>query len=192
MGRFEQAISKIDEYNKKDPNKVLVEGIEYPKEYLDSIRQTDWLNKLTESPSEELQIAVRSQHIGRWEIPRDSYPETRTGYLNWRTDLAKLHAEKTAEILKAVGYGDVVIEKVKNLNLKKGIKLNPEAQLLEDVLCLVFLQYHITEFYVGHSKDKMINIIQKTWKKMGDAGRENALKLNYHPEVLSLIKEALS
>ncbi|MBC7388148.1 MAG: DUF4202 domain-containing protein [Opitutaceae bacterium] len=191
MSKFEIAISKIDEYNKKDPNIVLDKGKQFQKEYLDSLRQSTWLAKLNPYASEELKIAARSQHIGRWEIPRNLYPETRTGYLTWRSDLAKFHAETTAGILKVVGYEPECIEKVKNLNLKKSIKLDPEAQMLEDVLCLVFLEFHISDFHVQHSREKVINIIQKTWKKMGIQGREFALKLNYKPEVLSILSEAL-
>jgi len=191
MTKFEQAISEIDSYNKQDPNLAIENGEEFPKEYLDSVRQSNWLLKLEPDPGEELMIAARSQHIGRWKIPRDSYPSTRTGYLNWRSDLAKFHAETTGNILSEVGYDLDSIEKVKNLNLKKGIKLDPEVQLLEDVLCLVFLEFHITQFYVQHSREKVINIIQKTWKKMGKKGQEQALTLNYDTTVFSVIKEAL-
>lgn len=191
MRKFESAISKIDEYNKKDPNIVTDNGKQFQKEYLDSLRQSNWLAKIDSNPKEELKIAVRSQHIGRWEIPRDSYPETRSGYLNWRSDLSKFHADTTAKILEEVGYDPLFIERVKNLNLKRGIKLDSEAQMLEDVLCLVFLEFHISDFCIQHSREKVINIIQKTWKKMGHLGRIYALKLNYNPDVLSILSEAL-
>ena len=191
MTRFEIAISKIDEYNKKDPNLAIEEGKKIPKEYLDSIRQSSWLKKLNPDASEHLKLAVRSQHIGRWEISRNTYPDNRAGYLNWRSDLLKYHSEITSNTLQEAGFNSETIEKVKTLNLKKSIKLDPEAQMLEDVLCLVFLEFYISEFHVQHPREKVINIIQKTWKKMGNAGRENALQINYKPEVLSLLKEAL-
>ncbi len=191
MAKFDIAVLKIDEYNKKDPNLVVEKDKQIPKSYLDSLRQSDWLTKLEPNASDELKIAVRSQHIGRWEIPRNSYPETRSGYLSWRTDLARFHSETTAKILSEVGFEHAFIEKVKNLNLKKGIKLDPETQMLEDVLCLVFLEFHISDFHNQHPREKVINIIQKTWKKMGIKGQAFALKLPYNPEVLSLLSEAL-
>jgi len=192
MSKFEEAIALIDEYNKKDPNQVTENGVSYPKEYLDSLRQTKWLAKISPEASEALQLATRSQHIGRWENPRDTYPNTRSGYLQWRSDLSKFHASKTAAILEKVGYDTETIERVKSLNLKKAIKLDSEAQLLEDVLCLVFLENHITSFAQEHpDKDKLINIIQKTWKKMGEKGKKEALSISYTPEVFALIKEAL-
>lgn len=192
MSLFEKAIQAIDNYNKKDPNTLQEAGVSYPKEYLNAIRQSNWLNKLDPQASDTLKIAARSQHIGRWEISRDSYPQTRSGYLQWRADLGKHHAEKSAEILKELGYDDAVIERVKELNLKKNIKLDPEAQAIEDMLCLVFLEFQIEEFAGQHDKEKMINIIQKTWKKMGEKGRSEALKINYSPSVAALLQEALS
>lgn len=192
MSLYEKAIQAIDEYNKKDPHTIEVSGISYPKEYLNSLRQSKWLEQLAPDASEPLKIAARSQHIGRWEISRDSYPQTRTGYLQWRTELGKHHAEKSAEILQHLGFDIDYIERVKQLNLKKNIKLDPDAQAIEDMLCLVFLEFQIEEFAQQHDKEKMINIIQKTWKKMGEKGRNEALKINYSPAVLSLLKEALS
>jgi len=192
MGLFENAINAIDEYNKRDPNIEDENGISYPKEYLNSIRQSKWLDKLSPQASLALKIAARCQHIGRWEISRDSYPQTRTGYLQWRTDLAKYHAEKSGQILQSLGFDSDTIERVKQLNLKKNIKLDPEAQTIEDMLCLVFLEFQIEDFAQEHDKEKMFNIIQKTWKKMGEKGRAEALKINYAPEVYALLKEALT
>lgn len=192
MSLYEKAIQAIDEYNKKDPHTLEEGGVAYPKEYLNSVRQSKWLEKLVPNASEPLKIAARSQHIGRWEISRDSYPQTRAGYLQWRTELGKYHAEKSAEILQNIGFDNDSIERVKQLNLKKNIKLDPDAQAIEDMLCLVFLEFQIEDFAQQHDKEKMINIIQKTWKKMGEKGRNEALKINYSPSVLALLKEALS
>ena len=192
MSLFEIAINAIDEYNKKDPNIEAENGINYPKEYLNSLRQSKWLEKLSPKASEALRIAARCQHIGRWEIGRDNYPPTRTGYLQWRTDLGKYHAEKSGHILQSLGFDNEIIDRVKQLNLKKNIKLDPEAQTIEDMLCLVFLEFQVEDFAKEHDKEKMLNIIQKTWKKMGEKGRAEALKITYSPSVISLLKEALA
>ncbi len=191
MSLFHDAIEAIDAYNKKDPVIEEEHGVAYPREFLESLRQTKWMEKIKPDAGEALRLAARCQHIGRWEIPRDSYPPTRTGYLNWRSDLGKFHAEKSAELLKKIGYDDVTIERVKQLNLKKNIKLDPECQVIEDMLCLVFLEHHVEAFAKKHDKDKLITILQKTWKKMGEAGKREALTLPYSASVATLLKEAL-
>ncbi len=192
MTLFEKAISSIDEYNKKDPTIESENGVEFPKEYLNSQRQTKWLEKIAPDASEALKIAARSQHIGRWEIPRNTYPANRAGYLTWRSDLSRFHAEKTAQILSNIGYDMATIERVKELNLKKAIKLDAEAQLIEDMLCLVFLEYHIEQFAPTQDEEVLLNIIQKTWKKMGPTGKEEALKISYSDSTLCVLKKALS
>src|SRR5207253_551476 len=122
-------------------------------------------------------LAARSQHLCRWMIPRDSYPRTRPGYLQWREALKKFHAQKTGEILRGLGYPESVIARVQNLNLKKNLADDPETRLLEDALCLVFLEHQFTELAAKTTHDKMINALQKTWKKMTPSARAIALEL---------------
>jgi hypothetical protein len=112
--------------------------------------------------------------------------------LTWRSDLAKYHSRKTSEILENLNFDTNTIEKVKELNLKKGIKTNPEAQMIEDVLCLVFLENHIDDFAPSQDEEVLANIIQKTWKKMSELGQSEALKISYKPEILTFLKKALS
>lgn len=189
---IELAFNSIDEYNKKDPTIENWKGTDYPKEYLESIKRTNWLEKIAPNASDALKIAARSQHIGRWEIPRNTYESSRIGYLTWRSDLAKFHARKTSEILQKLNFDTNTIENVQELNLKKGIKTNTDAQTIEDVLCLVFLENHIDDFAPSQDEEVLANIVQKTWKKMSDAGREEALKISYKPEILEFLKKALS
>lgn len=189
---IELALNAIDEYNKKDPNFEHWKGKDYPKEYLEAIKRTNWLDKIAPDASDALKIATRSQHIGRWEMPRNTYESSRIGYLTWRSDLAKYHARKTSEILEKLGFDTNTVERVKELNLKKGIKTDAEAQTIEDVLCLVFLENHIDDFAPSQDEEVLANIIQKTWKKMSDTGRAEALKINYKPEILAFLKKALS
>src|SRR6266700_963274 len=102
--RFEAAIRCFDAANSLDPNLEIVEGIARPRELVYAERLTQWVLKLCPDPSEELRLAARCQHICRWMIPRSSHPMTRPGYLNWREDLKKFHAEKAGELLREVGY----------------------------------------------------------------------------------------
>ena len=141
--------------------------------------------------SEEIQIASKAQHICRWKVARESYPMDRVGYLKWRTDLKKFHAETTAAILEKAGYNQEFINRVSFLIEKKQLKKDEETQLLEDVICLVFLEFYLEPFVEKHDREKLKNIILKTWNKMSEKGHQAALKINYSPENLELIKEAL-
>ena len=109
---IELAFVSIDDYNKKDPTIENWKGTDYPKEYLESIKRTNWLEKIAPNASDALKIATRSQHIGRWEIPRHTYESSRIGYLTWRSDLAKYHARKTSEIVQKLNFDSITIERV--------------------------------------------------------------------------------
>ena len=189
---FKEAIEKIDRANAQDPNTETYQGKEYPKELLYSQRMTETLLSFEPNASEELQIAARAQHIERWKIDRNSYPMDRIGYLKWREELKKMHAEITADILNEVGYDDSFSERVSFLIKKKLLKKDEETQTLEDAVCLVFLQYYFEDFADKHSDEKIIDILQKTWGKMSDKGHKAALKLPLNNKSLSLIKQALA
>lgn len=190
--QFNKAIQLFDEANSKDPFDELVDGKLFPKELLYAQRMSDQLNSFTSDASESVQLAVRCQHICRWEIPRDSYEMNRTGYLKWRRDLARFHAKKASEILTEVGYDNNMIEKVQFLLQKKQLKKNEETQLLEDVVCLVFLNFYFEKFSSKYAENKLIDIIQKTWAKMSKKGQEAALKLDLSDSSLTLIQKALA
>jgi hypothetical protein len=189
--KFQQAILRIDQENQKDPHSETWNGQEFPKELLYSKRMTGWLKKFQPGASEELQLAARSQHICRWTIPRESYPMDRKGYLQWRTELKNFHAQKAQEILKESGYTHDVIDRVKSLILKQRLKTDKESQTLEDVVCLVFLEYYFSEFAEKHPEHKVISIVQKTWKKMSDEAHQVALTINLSSNDLTLIQKAV-
>ncbi|RYE18841.1 MAG: DUF4202 domain-containing protein, partial [Sphingobacteriaceae bacterium] len=143
---LQQAFAKFDAYNSTDPNTEEFEGKPYPKEVLYAERMTKKLNDYAPNAPEYMQLAVRCQHIGRWEIARDSYPMDRPGYLMWRSQL-KLHHTKIAEpILKNCGYDEETVNKVKSLLLKKNLSQNADTQLIEDVICLVFVEFYLDDF----------------------------------------------
>ena len=196
MDKFHEAIRLIDEKNSQDPHKEASGGKTYPKELLYSERMTKQLLEFEPEASEELQIAARAQHICRWKTPREEYPMTRIGYLNWRNDLKKKHAELTGEILEEVGYNQEFIDRVAFLIQKNKLKKDEETQALEDVICLVFLQYYLTDFEAklkeDNKDDKMVDIIRKTWAKMSPKGREAALKLDLPDETSTLVTKVLS
>ena len=190
--RFEAALRRFDQENARDPNLEIVDGVARPRELVYSERLTDWVLKLEREASEELRLAARCQHICRWTIRRDAYPPTRAGYLNWREDLKHFHADKAAGILREVGYPEETVARVRALNLKKDFPRDPECRVLEDALCLVFLEFQFSELAARTADDKMVNALQKSWKKMTPAAQAQALKLSYRPQEKSLIDRALA
>lgn len=190
--RINKAFELFDNYNSRDIKKYIFNGLEYPQELFFAKEVYKSVLELNPEASEALLLASRCQHIGRWEIPRESYPDGKAGYLNWRSNLAKYHAEKAAEILTQVGYEEETIQNVKRIVLKQQLKTDPEVQTMENALCLVFLQFEYEAFLQKHSDEKIIRILQKTWGKMTQPGRDAALKLNFSEKGLELIKRALN
>lgn len=191
MTRFESTIALIDKKNSEDIYTISFNGKEYPKELLYSERMTKKLLEFNPEASEALQIATRAQHICRWKIARNEYSMDKVGYLKWRETLKKMHADIATDILIEVGYDSKFIDRVSFLINKKLIKKDKESQTIEDVICLVFLEYYFEEFAIKHAEDKVIDILQKTWIKMSTEGHAEALKLKFSNKSLSLVKRAL-
>ena len=185
---YQAAIAAIDQANAEDPNRETADGKEYPKELLYSQRMTEMQERYIPDASEAVKLAVRAQHIQRWKIPRGSYPMDKQGYLQWRTGLYKFHADTAGEIMKKAGYDDEMIDRVRKIVGKKGLKVNPETQLMEDVVDLVFIEHYLTGFVAQHpeyDEAKWIPIIRKTWQKMSSRAHEFALSGNIRlPEAL--------
>jgi hypothetical protein len=192
QSRFEEAIRRFDAANAEDPNRSSFEGKPYPKELLYAQRMTEWLKRLAPGASEPLRLAARCQHVRRWEIPRDSFPMDRSGYLAWRKRLYRFHADTAESILRDVGYDDSTIARVRSLLQKEKIKLDPEMQTLEDVICLVFLENYFADFARDRDEQQMLNIIRRTWAKMSQRGHEAALTLTLSDGDRALIAKALN
>ncbi len=190
--RFEIAIALIDKKNAEDVNVHRTNGVDFPKELLYAQRMTRTLLQFKPDASKALQIAARAQHICRWKIARNEYPMDRVGYLKWRETLKRMHADITVEILKEVGYETVFTDRVSLLINKKLIKKNEESQILEDTICLVFLEYYFEAFAAKHTDEKVIDILKKTWVKMSDNGHAEALKIPFSDSSLTLVKQAIS
>lgn len=190
--RFLRAIAAIDLLNNEDPKRVSTGENEIGYELYFSqllFAKTLFLEK---EASEALLIAARSQHICRWKMPRSDYPGGKAGYLSWRSDLKQYHASLTTEVLTGLGYDEPTIESIRSINLKKDLKRNPNAQTMEDALCLVFLENQFPEFRLRTPDEKMITILQKTWAKMSERGQQAALNLKLGEEESRLVGLALS
>lgn len=182
MSNFEKVIQKIDEFNRQDP---------FGRELTYSLHLTEWILRLDPKASLFLRIAARGQHMGRWTVPRESYPDGRQGYLKWRTDLKKFHAQKVSDLMKVCGYENEDIQKVSEIILKRDLKNNPDAQTMEDAVSLVFLEKQYLEFKKKTPEDKMKDILKKTWRKMSPRGQSFALQLPLPPQELEFIKSAI-
>ncbi len=190
--RFRAALEEFERANSEDPNMVVIDGIERPREVVQAERYARWVGRLDSAASEALRLAAHCQHLRRWEVPRTSYPEGRTGYLLWRSELAKFHAEKAAEILRAVGYEQSVIGEVTRINLKRGLRTNPDTQSMEDALCLSFLENEIEDFAAKHDDTKLLGIVRKTWRKMSDNAHSIARELPMSSRVSDLVARAIA
>jgi len=192
MAKLEEAFERFDEYNKNAPDIVTWEGVIYPSEYFYALKLHEWVQNLAPEASEELLLASRSQHIGRWEIARNTYPEGRVGYLKWRSDLSRFHAMKASEILQSVGYDEHTVSRVTEIIRKQKLKTDGDVQTIENALCLVFLKYQFDDLIVKLSEEKMIDILRKTWGKMSEPGQQAALGLDYSEQGKALISKVLS
>jgi hypothetical protein len=190
-GRFGDAISRIDDANGADPNRSVLDGQEVADELLYAMRMTRWLERLEPSAPEALRLAARAQHLCRWMIPRESYPMDRAGYHRWRGELGQFHAQKAGKILREAGYDEATIARVQSLIRKENLKGDPEAQRLEDVICLVFLEHYFGDFAAKHDDAKLVNILRRTWRKMSDVGHAAAMQLKFGERGRRLIAEAL-
>jgi hypothetical protein len=191
MIRFQQAIAAIDAINSQDPRQEPYEaGQTFEAAY--SQRMTRRLDRFEPQASEALRLATRAQHIARWRLQREDYPKNRDGYKRWRTELADLHARTTSEILVDCGYDDETSARVASLLKKRNLKTDPECQTLEDVACLVFLEFYFADFAAQHDEQKLIRILQRTWAKMSERGHQAALALPLPPKLSKLVKKALA
>jgi hypothetical protein len=191
--RLQQALTSFDAYNSRDPHEEEFDGKKYPKELLYAMRMSERLQTYRPDAPEAVKLAARCQHIGRWEIPRNSYPMDRKGYLQWRSKLAMYHAGIASDILRKCGYGEENIEHVKFLLQKKQLlQHHPDTQLLEDVICLVFIEHYLEDFALRHDDDKVVDILRKTIKKMSARALEEAANIPLRDRMKSLISQAVA
>lgn len=189
---LQNVLSAFDELNRQDPNKTFINNEWLANEWLYGQRMSARLAVFRPDASPLLQLAVRAQHLCRWKIPRSDYRMDRQGYKRWRTDLARFHGDTAADVMASHGYSESDIQRVRDLLLKRQLKRDDEAQTLEDVACLVFLEFYLADFATKHAEDKLIDIIQKTWNKMSEKGHQAALQLPLEPGILALVTKALS
>jgi len=192
MGRLEDAIAAIDAANADDPNQIEVRGERQPKELAHAALMTEWVERLDPTATEAQRLAARAHHLRRWSSPRSSYPDGRAAYLRWRTALRKQHAEEVAGLLIAVGYDDATVARVQTIIRKDGLGSDPQVQVHEDALCLVFLETQLAATTDDLGDDKMLDVIRKTAAKMSPAGLAQVAELPMREHDRALIAQALA
>ena len=174
--RLHRALALIDSANAADPKgEALVYGQ----------RMNAELARLFPEASEVLQVAARGQHVERWLLPRSDYPEGKAGYLDWRREQGRRHAERVAGIMAEAGFPAADCERVTVLLRKEGIKRDPEVQALEDVICFVFLKWYFSPFAAERGPEQTLDIVEKTARKMSAEGRARVLAEFDLPEPLA-------
>lgn len=186
--QFFRAIEALDAIHAEDPR--LEEGT--PQELLYAQRMSDCLHRLDPYASEALMLAARAQHLRRWSIARESFPLGPVGYKRWRKALTDMHVQVSSATLKDVGYDMSTIGRVEALIRKEHLKGDAESQLLEDVVCLLFLEHEFPAFAARHENDKVVDILRKTWSKMSARGHTEAFKLSWGKSAQDLVLQAVA
>ncbi|MDP3534773.1 MAG: DUF4202 domain-containing protein [Halomonas sp.] len=189
---FDQTLAAIDALHGEDPRSTtLGDGTSLPQELVYAQRMSRWLERVHNAPHDVLRLAVRAQHLQRWLVPREEYPEGRIGYLTWRRDQGERAGDTTAKLMRDAGYSDADAERATAIIRKKGLGRDPDVQALEDCACLVFLENYFTDFSRKIDHDHMVRIVQKTWGKMSPEAHKLALTLPMSDTSAALVKEAL-
>ena len=190
--RFDTAVQRLDALNADDPVRVSVNGKETPRLIAEAERVSAWILHLCPDASEALRLAGRAQHLMRWKIARADFPEGRIGYRTWRRAAMDFHALETRRVLESVGYDEDTITRVSEILQKHGLRKNAEVQVMEDALCLSFLEHDFEPFAAKHTDEKLVHILKETWQKMSPRGHAAAIELLPQlPERLQqLIREA--
>ncbi len=172
MSALDRALAAIDAANEADPDTS--EGA--PAALLYGQRMSGELDRLFPQASDALKAAARGQHIERWVLKRTDYPDGRAGYLTWRRDLARHHADRVGAIMAEAGFNAEAIAAAGQMLRKEGLKRNPEVQALEDVICFVFLKWYFADFASKQEPDKLQRIVNKMARKMSADGRARVLQ----------------
>jgi len=192
MDPYQRARQLVDAAHSVDPHRTS-DG--RPAELVYADRMETWVARVAAEVTPLLRLAARCQHLERWSVPRASFPEGRAGYLAWRRSLYTKQADRAAELLRNAGVPASEAETVRTWVSKNGLKTNAGTQALEDGACLVFLENEIEAFAAQHTdypREKFIDILKKTWRKMSPLAQREAQTLVLPPAIAALVREALA
>jgi Domain of unknown function (DUF4202) len=165
-GELDPLFAAIDAANAEDPTAIEWHGINVPRSLIQGQRASCWLSKLTPDASDALRIAARAHHLRRWAIPRADFTEGRPGYLKWRRESKAASAASLNNLLEPLGVSADVRSRAGDLVQRIGLGTDPDAQAVEDVACLVFLETDFVPLLAKIGRDKTADALRKTLKKM--------------------------
>src|SRR3954453_13948697 len=192
--RFARAAASIDRANSDDPTHLSVGGVTRPRALAEGELVASWVDRLDPDASDALRLAARAHHLRRWVSPRASYTEGRAGYLRWRRDLHEFHAAEGGGLLAPEGYDPDFVTRVQDLVRKRGLKggADAEVQLLEDAICLAFLEAEFADLADRLDEQRMIDVLVKTLAKMSEAGKQAGLAIALAPRERDLLLRAVA
>jgi tRNAThr (cytosine32-N3)-methyltransferase len=191
MEAYARARASIDTAHAADPARA-ADG--RPAELVYADRMETWVTRLAADAPPLLRLAARCQHLERWTVPRATYPMDKAGYHAWRRSLYTKQAERARALLLAAGVAATEADNVATWVAKTGLKTNPGTQALEDAACLVFLENEIEAFaaqHAGYPREKFVDILRKTWRKMSPAAQQAARALDLPEAIAGLVREAV-
>ena len=192
MDAYARARELIDSAHAADPKRA-PDG--RPAELVYAERMEAWVARAAENVTPLLRLAARCQHLERWKVPRDSYPLDKPGYHAWRRSLYVKQADRAKALLLQAGVSEGEATDAATWVSKTALKTNPGTQALEDAACLVFLENEIQAFAAQHAdypREKFVDIIRKTWKKISPRGQTLAKTISLPPGIDALVAEAIS
>jgi tRNAThr (cytosine32-N3)-methyltransferase len=190
MDPYALARTRIDEAHSADPSAT--DG--RPAELVYADRIESWVVRLVPQASEALRLAARCQHLERWHVPRTSYPMDKAGYHAWRRGLYKRQGDRCRELLLQSGVPVSEADEAYLWVSKTDLRTNQGTQALEDAACLVFLEHELPGFAARHpdyTREKYLDILRKTWRKMSPAAQAAAAGLPLDAALKALVLEAV-
>ncbi len=185
-----RTLAAIDAANEDDPDRVVVAGEERPLQQTLGRIASQWVDRLDPSATPAQRMAARAHHLRRWELPRSSFPEGRSGYLRWRTAAKTRHAADVVLVLQEQGWDDATVEAARRLVRKEGLGRDPAVQVHEDAVCLAFLTVQLDEA-AELMGPKTVGVLRRTAAKMSPAALAHAAALPLSDEGRSLLLAAL-
>lgn len=191
MNAHTRARELIDAAHAADPARA-ADG--RPAELVYADRVEAWVSKLIPAAPDHLLLAARCQHLERFLTPRHTFPEGKVGYLQWRKFLYQKQAARARELALQAGVPEPEADAIARWVSKTDLKKDPGSQALEDAAVLVFLENEIGAFAAQHAdypREKFVDILRKTWRKLSPAAQNHATALDLPPATAALVAEAV-
>lgn len=189
--RYEAAVAAIDAANADDPTRIVVRGVDQPLAQVHGVLAAEWVADLHPDADETWLLAARAHHLRRWELPRSSYETGRAGYLKWKRDQRRRHADDAGELLATVGYDVAAIERVQALVRRDHLATDPGSQAIEDAACLAFVETQLADVATKLDRAHLIDVLRKTAKKMSPEGAAAIERIPLGEPERALLAEAL-